>query len=113
MASFEKVSVIGLGYIGLPTAAILATHGLSVFGVDKNPKVVETVNKGKIHIVEPELEAVVSGVVAAGRLRAAEKPESADVFLIAVPTPLRENRKPDVSYVQDAVASIAPLVARG
>ncbi len=113
MASFEKVSVIGLGYIGLPTAAILATHGLSVLGVDKNARVVETVNKGKIHIVEPELEAVVSGVVAAGRLRATLEPEPAEVFLIAVPTPLGDGRKPDVSYVQAAALSIAPLLAHG
>jgi UDP-N-acetyl-D-mannosaminuronic acid dehydrogenase len=112
-SSFEKVCVIGLGYIGLPTAAILATHGSSVIGVDKNSNVVETVNKGKIHIVEPELEAVVSGVVAAGRLRAATTAEPAEVFLIAVPTPLGENETPDLSYVRAAVLSIAPLLARG
>ncbi len=112
-SSFEKVCVVGLGYIGLPTAAILATHGLSVTGVDKNPTVIETVNKGKIHIVEPELEAVVSGVVAAGRLKATSTIEPAEVFLIAVPTPLGENETPDLSYVQSAVSDIAPLLARG
>ncbi|MBV8808431.1 MAG: UDP-N-acetyl-D-mannosamine dehydrogenase [Acidobacteriaceae bacterium] len=112
-SSFEKVCVVGLGYIGLPTAAILATHGLSVTGIDKNPTVVETVNKGKIHIVEPELEAVVSGVVATGRLKAASAVEAAEVFLIAVPTPLGKNEAPDLSYVQSAVSDIAPLLVRG
>ena len=110
---FETVSVIGLGYIGLPTSAILATHGITVIGVDVNPQVVDTVNKGRIHIVEPELEAVVSGVVSTGRLRAVSQVEAADAFIIAVPTPFRDGHAPDLSYVEAAARSIAPHLKRG
>src|SRR5262245_58481546 len=95
---FKTVSVIGLGYIGLPTAAIMATHGLHVVGVDVNPRVVDTINSGKIHIVEPELDALVSGVVSSGRLRATLRPEEADAFIIAVPTPFHDDNAPDLSY---------------
>src|SRR3712207_2863365 len=100
--NFETVSVVGLGYIGLPTAAILATHGIQVIGLDVNASVVETINRGQTHIVEPELDAVVSGVVSSGRLRAVTKPERADAYIIAVPTPFRDNHVPDVSYVEKA-----------
>ncbi len=110
---FHKVSVIGLGYIGLPTAAMLATHGLEVLGVDVNAATVETVNRGQVHIVEPELGAVVSGVVSAGRLRAATQPEPADAFIIAVPTPFRENHEPDLSCVERAARALSPVLARG
>jgi UDP-N-acetyl-D-mannosaminuronic acid dehydrogenase len=110
---FQNVSVIGLGYIGLPTSAILATHGLNVLGVDVNPDVVATINQGHIHIVEPELEAVVSGVVSAGRLRAANRPEPAEAFIIAVPTPFLEDHSPDLSYVEGAAHSIAPHLQKG
>jgi UDP-N-acetyl-D-mannosaminuronic acid dehydrogenase len=110
---FQTVSVIGLGYIGLPTAAILATHGLQVVGVDVNPHVVHTINSGKIHIVEPELDALVSGVVSSGRLRAALQPEEANAYIIAVPTPFRDVKAPDLSYIERAAASIAPLLRRG
>ncbi|MGH9632976.1 MAG: UDP-N-acetyl-D-mannosamine dehydrogenase [Bryobacteraceae bacterium] len=112
-SDFETVSVIGLGYIGLPTAAILATHGLQVLGVDVNPKVVETINSGKTHIVEPELDAVVSGVVASGKLKAAVQPESTDAYIIAVPTPFCEDHSPDLSYIEKAARSIAPLLRKG
>lgn len=110
---YETVSVIGLGYIGLPTSAILATHGVHVIGVDLNPVVVETINQGRIHIVEPELEAVVSGVVSAGRLRAVSRPEPSDAYIIAVPTPFHEDHTPDLTYVQAAAGSIAPYLNKG
>jgi len=110
--NFETVSVVGLGYIGLPTAAILATHGLQVIGYDVNASVVDTINRGKIHIVEPELDAVVSGVVSAGRLRATHTPERADAYIIAVPTPFRDEHVPDISYVEQAAQAIAPLLEK-
>jgi len=109
---FQTVSVIGLGYIGLPTSAILATHGVHVIGVDVNAEVVKTINAGHIHIVEPELDAVVSGVVAAGRLRAVVQPEPADAFIIAVPTPITKDRAPDLTYVESATRSIAPYLQK-
>ena len=87
MDVFKKISVIGLGYIGLPTAAIFASRGLEVVGVDINPETVEIINQGGIHIVEPDLDFVVRDVVASGNLRACLDPEPADVFIIAVPTP--------------------------
>ena len=110
---FQTVSVIGLGYIGLPTSAILATHGINVIGVDVNRDVVETINQGRIHIVEPELEAVVSGVVSTGRLRAVNQAEPADAFIIAVPTPFRDNHAPDLSFVESAARSVAPYLKKG
>jgi UDP-N-acetyl-D-mannosaminuronic acid dehydrogenase len=110
---FRTVSVIGLGYIGLPTAAILATHGFQVLGVDVNPDVVQTINLGKPHIVEPELDAMLQGVVSSGRFRASTQPSPADAFIIAVPTPFREGHKPDLSFIRRAADSIAPLLARG
>lgn len=110
---FQTVSVVGLGYIGLPTAAILATHGLQVSGVDVNPNIVDTINSGKIHIVEPELDAVVSGVVASGKLRARLQPDETDAYIIAVPTPFCDGHAPDLSYIERAAGSIAPLLRKG
>ncbi len=110
---FKKISVIGLGYIGLPTAAVLASHGAEVVGVDVNAKAVDTINKGKVHIVEPDLEAVVYASVKSGRLKATLKPEKAQVFIIAVPTPFKENYKPDLSYIEAAAKSIAPVLEKG
>jgi UDP-N-acetyl-D-mannosaminuronic acid dehydrogenase len=109
----EQVAVIGLGYIGLPTAAILATHGMQVLGVDTNPNVVETINRGLTHIVEPELDALVSGVVSAGRLRAAAAPEPSHAFILAVPTPFHDGRRPDLRYIEQAAHAIAPLLEKG
>ncbi len=109
----ERVAVVGLGYIGLPTATILATHGLQVLGVDVNSRVVEMVNRGLTHIVEPELDVLVSGVVAAGRLAARTGPEPADAFIIAVPTPFQDGQRPDLSYVERAAKAIAPLLGKG
>jgi glycerol-3-phosphate dehydrogenase len=95
----KKICVLGLGYIGLPTASILATKGYSVVGVDVNPQVVETINKGRIHIVEPDLDILVKSAVHSGNLTASSKPREADVFIIAVPTPFKKDKKPDLTYV--------------
>jgi UDP-N-acetyl-D-mannosaminuronic acid dehydrogenase len=101
-----------LGYIGLPTAAILASKGVNVLGVDIKQEAVEKVNRGEIHIVEPELEVIVKRVVLAGKLRAATRPESADVFLIAVPTPFMNDHQPDLSFIESAAKSIAPVLTK-
>lgn len=106
------ISVVGLGYIGLPTAAVLASRGVRVLGIDVNPRVVEIVNKGLIHIEEPDLDAVVHVAVGKGLLRAVTTPEPADVFVIAVPTPFHDGA-PDVSYVESAGRMIAPVLRRG
>lgn len=110
---FETISVIGLGYIGLPTAAVFASKGKKVVGVDINVRAVETINRGDIHIVEPELGDVVREAVRAGHLRATTQAEAADAFLIAVPTPFIGDHQPDLSYVQAAALSIAPVLKAG
>ncbi len=109
----STVSVIGLGYIGLPTAALLAYKGYSVVGVDVSDYAVKTINQGKIHIVEPDLDSFVHSAVAAGRLRAFTKPQPSDVYMICVPTPLSEKDgilQPNIDYVLTAIKSILPLV---
>lgn len=111
--SLETVSVIGLGYIGLPTAAMFASRKVKVIGVDISQRAVDTINQGKIHIVEPELDVLVQAAVAAGLLRATTTPEPADAFLIAVPTPFKGDHEPDISYVQAAAESIAPVLKKG
>jgi UDP-N-acetyl-D-mannosaminuronic acid dehydrogenase len=108
-----KVSVIGLGYIGLPTAAILASRQVQVTGVDLNQHVVDTINQGRIHIVEPELDILVQKTVQSGYLRAVTQLEKADVFIIAVPTPFKENFEPDLSYIESASKSIAKVLEKG
>ncbi|MBN1182943.1 MAG: UDP-N-acetyl-D-mannosamine dehydrogenase [Bacteroidales bacterium] len=108
--TFSKVVMTGLGYIGLPTAAIIAKNKINVLGVDISEKVVNTINQGKIHIVEPELDGLVKNVIETGYLKAAMRPEQADVFLIAVPTPFKENFIPDISYVEAATRSIIPFL---
>ncbi|MEU5534541.1 UDP-N-acetyl-D-mannosamine dehydrogenase [Streptomyces sp. NPDC020362] len=110
---FPTVCVIGLGYIGLPTAAALATNGINVIGVDVNSVTVDLVNAGRVPFVEPDLAAAVSGAVATGRLRATAVPEAADAFIIAVPTPLHEDRTADLSYVRTAAASVAGVLKTG
>ncbi|HXG12342.1 MAG TPA: UDP-N-acetyl-D-mannosamine dehydrogenase [Gemmataceae bacterium] len=112
-AAFQKVGVIGLGYIGLPTAAMFARSGLQVIGVDVNARVVETVNCGKAHVVEPDLDELVKSVTASGLLRASTQPEPADAFIIAVGTPCRADHRPDVSYVEAAARAIAPVLQPG
>jgi UDP-N-acetyl-D-mannosaminuronic acid dehydrogenase len=110
---FKKVAMIGLGYIGLPTAAVLASRGVSVLGVDINQHAVDTINGGGIHIIEPDLDIMVHEVVKSGLLRATTVPEAADAFIIAVPTPFKGDHEPDLSYVEAAAKSIAPFLARG
>lgn len=113
MESAKKVCVIGLGYIGLPTSVILAQAGFSVVGVDVRPDVVNAMNSGKAHIVEPDLDGLLHHVVSAGRLRASLKPEAADVFVIAVPTPFKGDFEPDLAYVEAAARSVAPMLEPG
>ncbi|MEV4444876.1 MULTISPECIES: UDP-N-acetyl-D-mannosamine dehydrogenase [Streptomyces] len=110
---FSTVSVVGLGYIGLPTAAALATKGVDVVGVDVNQATVDLINAGQAPFVEPDLAVAVSGAVAMGRLRASSQTEPADAFIIAVPTPVGEDREPDLSYVRDAAASVADVLQPG
>jgi UDP-N-acetyl-D-mannosaminuronic acid dehydrogenase len=114
---FSSVSVVGLGYIGLPAAAAMAARGIRVTGVDIRESIVETINRGEIHIVEPGLERLVKEVVSMGLLRATTEPERADAFVIAVPTPFSTNdasaRQPDMSFVEAAARSIAPVLESG
>lgn len=109
----QIISVVGLGYIGLPTAAILAAQGVNVIGVDVNEHAVDTINQGKIHIVEPDLDALVHEVVRKGNLKAVRNPEPSDAFLIAVPTPFKGNHEADLSYIEAAARSIAPVLRKG
>lgn len=111
---FRRISVIGLGYIGLPTAAMFASRKIEVVGVDVNPYAVETINRGEIHIIEPDLDIVVQATVAQGYLRATTVPEPAEAFLIAVPTPFKgDNHEPDLSYIEAAAKAIAPVLKAG
>lgn len=109
----SKVSIIGLGYIGLPTAAVLASAGHDVVGVDVSPHVVEVVNRGEVHIVEPDLDGLVRGAVMSRRLRAVLAAEPADTFIIAVPTPFKNDYQPDLTYVKEAAHIIAPHLRSG
>jgi len=113
MGIVQKICVIGLGYIGLPTASILATKGYKVLGVDINENAVNMINEGRIHIVEPDLDILVKSAVHSGNLRAALVPETADVFIIAVPTPFKDGHKPDLSYVESATSEIIPYLTEG
>lgn len=107
------VVMMGLGYIGLPTAALIASKGLQVFGVDIRESVVDTINKGHIHIVEPDLAGLVHHVVSKGQLKARSTPIEAEVYLIAVPTPFKEDHVPDLSFVEAAVRNIIPTLKKG
>jgi len=109
----EKICVLGLGYIGLPTATMFAVSGFEVIGVDVKPKVVETINKGNIHIEEPGLEDLVKNTVKKGDLRANTEPEAADVFIIAVPTPLTQSKGIKLNYVRSAIQMINPYLKKG
>ena len=111
--SFSSLSVIGLGYIGLPTAAVFASRKLKVLGVDVSEKAVNTINRGEIHIVEPDLDTVVRAVVTEGYLRATLTPEPADAFIMAVPTPFNDDYSADLSYIQKASEAIAPVLQKG
>ncbi|MCB5226075.1 UDP-N-acetyl-D-mannosamine dehydrogenase [Alishewanella sp. 16-MA] len=111
---FSSLSVIGLGYIGLPTAAVFASRKIKVIGVDVNQKAVDTINQGKIHIVEPDLDIVVHAAVTEGFLKATTVAEAADAFIVAVPTPFKgDNHEPDLSYIQAACQAISPVLAKG
>lgn len=113
MQQKPSVVMMGLGYIGLPTAALIASRGLEVIGVDISEEVVNIINKGSIHIVEPDLEGLVHNVVKRGMLKATTKPITADVYLIAVPTPFKENKEPNLSYVKQAIQAIVPCLQKG
>ena len=108
-----KAVFMGLGYIGLPTAAVAASKGIEVVGVDINPAVVETINQGKIHIVEPDLDKVVKDVVEKKKLRACLQPEEADVFVIVVPTPFKHNHRADITFVRSATKTVIPFLKEG
>jgi len=111
---FEKICVIGLGYIGLPTAAMFAARKIRVVGVDVNPDTVDIINKGEIHIVEPDLDMVVKAAVSGGYLKATTVPQPAQAFLIAVPTPFTgDNHQPDLRYIEAAANAIAPVLEVG
>lgn len=115
--SFETISVIGLGYIGLPTAAMFASRKKKVIGVDVNQHAIDTINRGEIHIVEPDLDMIVHAAVNEGYLKATLTPEPADAFLIAVPTPFKDSDseipEPDLKYIEAAAKAIAPVLKKG
>jgi UDP-N-acetyl-D-mannosaminuronic acid dehydrogenase len=111
--NFNKLCVLGLGYIGLPTASTFAAHGIDVVGVDVNPKIVQTLQNGDLHIYEPGLRELVQGAWQSGRLVIREQPEPADAFIIAVPTPFKEEKKADLSFVISATEAILPHLRRG
>lgn len=114
---YKTISIIGLGYIGLPTAAVFASRKIQVIGVDVNQQAVDTINQGRIHIVEPDLDMVVQAAVTEGYLRATTTPEPAEAFLIAVPTPFKDGpsgpHHPDLGYIERAAKSIAPVIKKG
>ncbi|MEK4604537.1 MULTISPECIES: UDP-N-acetyl-D-mannosamine dehydrogenase [Bacillus] len=109
----KKICVMGLGYIGLPTASLLATKGFQVHGVDVNENAVEMINSGKVHIYEPDLDILVKAAVQSGKLKASLKPEEADIFILAVPTPFQDEHKPDLAYVEAAAKTIAHVIKNG
>ena len=111
----DRIDVVtmGMGYIGLPTAALIAQNGDSVHGVDVNDRVIDSINAGKTHIVEPDLEAIVSDAVKSGRLKASKTPVAADTYLIVVPTPFKGKNEPDISFVESATRAIIPLLKSG
>lgn len=114
MNNFNKICVIGLGYIGLPTAAVFASRKVKVVGVDINKHAVDTINQGKIHIVEPNLDILVHSVVNDGFLKASMLPEEADAFIIAVPTPFKgDNHEPNLDYIKAASKSVAKVLKKG
>lgn len=112
----RTVCVVGLGYIGLPTAALLASNGYQVVGADRSPHVVDIINKGQIHIVEPDLDAYVRSAVSAGKLKAYTQPQKADIYMICVPTPFHENGdipQPNIDFVMAATSSVTTLLKPG
>jgi UDP-N-acetyl-D-mannosaminuronic acid dehydrogenase len=110
---FSRVAILGLGYIGLPTAATLASRGVEVIGVDVNEHAVSMITQGKVHFSEPDLDMLVRAAVMTGKLRAVVTPEPAEAFIIAVPTPLADDKRPDLSFIDAAADSIAPVLEAG
>lgn len=108
-----SICVIGLGYIGLPTAATFAAHGIKVTGVDVNQRAVDMINQGKVHIVEPDLDALVKDVVEKGMLSAQTTPVKADAYIVAVPTPFKDDHEPDLKYIEAASKALAPYLSKG
>lgn len=113
MSDFRKICVVGMGYIGLPTSAVFADNDVRVVGVDVNPSVVSSINEGRAHIVEPDLDLLLQKVVEAGTLSASVTPEAADAFIVAVPTPFKAGHQPDLSYIEAAAKAIAPHLKAG
>src|SRR2546430_7799616 len=109
----RTVCVVGLGYIGLPTAATLASRGVEVIGVDVNPRVVEAVNAGQPYFSEPDLDMLLRAATTLRKLRATPQPEPADAFVIAVPTPFPDDRSPNLCYIDLAADAIAPVLLSG
>ena len=112
-SQFNTICVIGLGYIGLPTAATFAAYGVNVIGVDVNQHAVDMINQGKVHIVEPDLDALVRDVVSQGKLSAQTTPVAADAYIVAVPTPFKEDHEPNLKYIEAASKSLAPFLKPG
>lgn len=113
MSEFKHICVVGLGYIGLPTAAVFAANGVRVTGVDVSQHAVDTINTGKAHIVEPDLDGLLHKVVNEGQLRAQLKADAADAYIIAVPTPFKGDHEPDLKYIEAATRALAPVVRQG
>lgn len=113
MQQFKQICVIGLGYIGLPTAATFAAHGVKVTGVDVNQHAVDMINQGKVHIVEPDLDALVKDVVEKGMLSAQTTSVAADAYIVAVPTPFKGDHEPDLKYIEAAAKALAPYLTQG
>ena len=113
MPDLQKIQIFGLGYIGLPTAALIASRGMQVIGIDTNERVVKKIQSGTVHIAEPDLDGLVQKVVSNGSLTAKSKAEAADVFIIAVPTPIDAENRPDLTSVMAAAETISGLVKPG
>lgn len=112
-SQFSHICVIGLGYIGLPTAATFAAYGVTVTGVDVNEYAIDMINQGKVHIVEPDLDALVRDVVSQGKLSAQTNPVAANAYIVAVPTPFQGNHEPDLKYIEAAAKALAPFLTAG
>lgn len=110
--TYQTLCVLGLGYIGLPTASTFATHGLKVIGVDTNPTVVESLNNGKVHLFEPGLRTLVQAAIRSGNLVVKDQPQPADAFIIAVPTPFKNGKLADLDFVSAAAKAITPHLKR-
>jgi UDP-N-acetyl-D-mannosaminuronic acid dehydrogenase len=111
--SYEQICVVGLGYIGLPTASLLATKGFKIHGVDTNAAIINKIQNGQLHIYEPDLDIIFKSAIGSGNLTVDLQPIAADIFIIAVPTPFKDNHVPDISYIEAAARAIAPYLVPG